>query len=66
VLTDGAPPDDRLEGSLALAALAVREGAHVVRVHDVRSTVRALRAVDAVVRGTPEHVLQAPRPGATG
>jgi dihydropteroate synthase len=66
ILTDGAAPPDRLEGSLALAALAVREGAHVVRVHDVRETLRALRAVDAVVRGTPDHVLQAARPGATG
>ena len=66
LLTDGAQADDRLEGSLVLAALAVREGAHIVRVHDVKPTARALRVVDAVVRGTPEAVRDAPRPGPTG
>lgn len=66
LLTDGAPAGERLEGSLALAALAVREGAHIVRAHDVRETVRTLRVVDAVVRGTPESLRDAPRPGVTG
>jgi dihydropteroate synthase len=66
LLTDDAPPQDRLEGSLVLAALAVREGAHIVRVHDVAQTVRAMRVVDAVVRGTPASLRDMPRPGATG
>ena len=38
----GLRPEDRLEGSLAAAVLAVRNGADVVRVHDVAETVRAL------------------------
>jgi dihydropteroate synthase len=66
LLTGDMAHEDRLEGSLVLAALAVREGAHVVRVHDVPQTVRAIRVADAVVRGTPESVQQAPRPGPTG
>ena len=65
-LLDGAPPEQRLEGSLALAVLAAAAGAHMVRVHDVAETVRATRVADAVVRGTPEHVLELPPPGRTG
>lgn len=44
------PPEERLEGTLATLALAVREGADIVRVHDVRAAVRAVRVADAVVR----------------
>ena len=46
--TLGLDPEDRLEGSLALVALAARAGASVVRVHDVRASVRVVRMVDAV------------------
>ena len=56
----------RLEPSLALAILSAQAGAHVVRVHDVAETVRALRATDAVVRGTPEWLRGLPIPGPTG
>ena len=48
------PVEDRLEGSLAIAVAAVLAGAHVVRVHDVRATVRAVRIADAILRGSPE------------
>ena len=41
------PPDQRLPGSLAAAVLAVERGARVVRVHDVRETVQALRVWQA-------------------
>lgn len=58
--------EHRLEPSLALAVLSVQAGAHMVRVHDVAETVRALRAADAVVRGTPEALLGLPIPGPTG
>jgi dihydropteroate synthase len=44
----GLPPEQRLEGSLAAAILAVREGADVVRVHDVPETVRALRVANSI------------------
>jgi len=39
---------DRLEGSLAVHVAAALAGAHVVRAHDVRATVRAVRMADAV------------------
>ena len=42
-LTGGAPVDDRLEASVATAAWAVEQGAAMVRVHDVRETVAAVR-----------------------
>lgn len=46
---EGTPaPRDRLEGSLAAAALAVVRGADIVRAHDVRATVRACRVADAI------------------
>jgi len=47
----GGEPGERLPGSLAAATLAVAKGAHVVRAHDVRETVRAMRVADAVLRG---------------
>lgn len=49
-LLDGAPPEDRLEGTAATAALAVAHGADLVRVHDVAPIARVVRVADAVVR----------------
>jgi len=46
-LTGGAPVEDRLEGSLAVAVWAMEKGAAMVRVHDVRATVQAARLVAA-------------------
>lgn len=40
-------PEERLSGSLACAAVAAREGAAIVRVHDVAATVRFLAATAA-------------------
>ena len=45
---DGAPPSERLGGSVAAALLAVARGATIVRVHDVREVRQAL-AVAAVI-----------------
>lgn len=42
-ILDGAPPSERLGGSLASALLAVERGASIIRVHDVRETVAAMR-----------------------
>jgi len=42
------PVEERLYGSLALAALAVAKGAQVVRVHDVAETVDVVRMIAAV------------------
>jgi dihydropteroate synthase len=44
-LTGGAPPDDRLEGSLATAVWAMTRGAAMVRAHDIPATVEAARLV---------------------
>ena len=41
-------PDQRLEGTIAACVLAARNGANVLRVHDVKSVVRALKLADAV------------------
>jgi dihydropteroate synthase len=48
----GSPTDERLEGSIAAAVLAVRAGADIVRVHDVGETVRALRVAVAIASAT--------------
>lgn len=44
----GRPVRDRLAGSLALATIAVLQGARILRVHDVRETVDAVRLCAAV------------------
>jgi dihydropteroate synthase len=44
-------PKKRLIGSLAANVIAVREGARIVRVHDVRETVEAIKVADAVAAG---------------
>jgi dihydropteroate synthase len=44
------PEDQRDEGTVGVVAWLVARGAHVVRVHDVRSTVRAIRVIDAIAR----------------
>jgi dihydropteroate synthase len=46
----GVAPDDRLEGTLALVATCITNGARLVRVHDVREAVRAVRMTDALMR----------------
>ncbi len=47
-ILDGASADDRLYGSLAAAVMAVERGASIVRVHDVKPTVDALKVVTAI------------------
>ena len=47
----GREDGDRLAGSLALATLAARNGARIVRAHDVGATVAALRVVAAAGSG---------------
>ena len=39
--------DDRIEGSLATATFALLHGASLIRAHDVRATVNAVRLLDA-------------------
>jgi dihydropteroate synthase len=49
----GVEPDERLEGSLAAAIAAVFGGAHIIRVHDVNETRKAIRVADAIRFGLP-------------
>ncbi|TWT02189.1 dihydropteroate synthase [Planococcus sp. CPCC 101016] len=48
-----APVDERLEGSLATICYGVTQGCHIVRVHDVKETVRAVRMMDALTGKRP-------------
>ena len=47
-LLDNAPADERLHGTIASIVASVLNGAHIVRVHDVKAAVDALRIADAV------------------
>lgn len=44
----GVPPGDRLSGSLSSIAIAVWNGARIVRVHDVKDTVDAIKVIGAL------------------
>lgn len=46
------PVEERLEGTAAAVAIAVWQGAHIVRVHDVQAMVRVARMADAIRRGS--------------
>jgi dihydropteroate synthase len=54
----GTEVNQRLEGTAGAVAWMAGQGAHVVRIHDVKEMVRVLRVVDAIRRGgeplTPE------------
>jgi dihydropteroate synthase len=45
------PVSERLEGNLATVAYALLHGVQVVRVHDVKETVRVCRMLEAIVGG---------------
>ncbi|MCZ7384446.1 MAG: dihydropteroate synthase, partial [Candidatus Methanoperedens sp.] len=47
------PANERLYGSLAAAAIAVRNGAHIIRTHDVAPTVDAVRVAERVRARVP-------------
>ena len=46
------PVDDRLEGTLGAVAVSVMAGADIIRVHDVKETVRVRRVCDAFLGKT--------------
>ena len=48
-LSKGEPADQRLAGSLVLAMAAYRQGAQILRVHDVVETVQAIVVEQAVL-----------------
>lgn len=43
------PPLQRVHGSVACAVIAAMQGAHIIRVHDVKATVDAMRVVEATL-----------------
>jgi dihydropteroate synthase len=45
----GVAPEDRLYGTIAAATAAILNGAHILRVHDVKPAVDAARIADAVL-----------------
>ena len=45
------PVEERLEGTAATVALAIANGADMVRVHDVKAMTRVAQMSDAIVRG---------------
>jgi dihydropteroate synthase len=55
----GRPTDDRIEGSVAAALIAVQKGAILVRVHDVAATRDALAVWHGVSSGAPVKPLKA-------
>jgi dihydropteroate synthase len=50
-LLGGVPTDERAFGTAATVALAVAQGANIVRVHDVKEMAQVVRISDAVARG---------------
>ena len=48
-------PEKRVTGSIACAVIAAMQGAQIVRVHDVKETVEAMRIVDATLSARDEN-----------
>lgn len=46
------PVGERLEGTAATVAIAIRHGAHCIRVHDVKAMGRVAKMTDAIMRET--------------
>jgi dihydropteroate synthase len=44
-----APPEQRLHGTLATVVASVLQGAHIVRVHDVKPAVEAVKVADEIL-----------------
>jgi len=56
----GAGMEDRLPASLACVCWAVRAGVQILRVHDVKETVQAVRMTEAMLRSIADVVRQDP------
>lgn len=50
-------PEKRVSGSVACAVIAAMQGAQIIRVHDVRQTVEALRVVEATLLAKEKNFL---------
>ena len=49
-LTLNLPIFERVEGTIATTVMAVMKGAAIVRVHDVKENVRAIRMTEAILQ----------------
>ncbi len=45
----GLPPEKRIEGSIAASIVSIINGAHILRVHDVKATKRAIKMAEAIL-----------------
>jgi dihydropteroate synthase len=52
-LLDSAPADKRLYGTVASVVASVLQGAHIIRVHDVRAAADAIRVAEAIRLAKP-------------
>ncbi len=43
-----APSEERLHATMASTVIAILKGAHIVRVHDVKAAIEAVRVTDAI------------------
>ena len=50
-ILDGAAPSERIEGTAAAVAVAIMNGANIVRVHDVKEVVKVAKVADAIKKG---------------
>ncbi|QTA38319.1 dihydropteroate synthase [Thermosipho ferrireducens] len=46
------PVEERLEGTLAITAAGVINGADIIRVHDVKENVRVVKVIEAIINAT--------------
>ncbi|MFZ5969374.1 MAG: dihydropteroate synthase [Bacillota bacterium] len=46
------PPKERVEGTISTSVIGVMKGMDILRVHDVKENIRAVKVADAIVRGT--------------
>ena len=51
----GLPPQEREEGTMATVAIAIFNGANIVRVHEVNRMRRVVQTADALARSTPQN-----------
>jgi dihydropteroate synthase len=47
-LLNGALPEERLHGTIATVVASVLKGAHILRVHEVKAAVEAVKVADAI------------------
>jgi dihydropteroate synthase len=50
-LLNGAPANERVHGTIATVVASILNGAHIVRVHEVRATLEALKIADTIKAG---------------